>query len=135
MIEVKSLVQQFIACTLPKLQWTHEAHLCVGLWHILNHGEQQAMDLLRERIRAYNESVGTLNTETGGYHETITRFYVNVIGHFLSGADRALPIDELAQQLLAQYGERYLPLKYYSRKLLFSTKARLQWVEPDLFSI
>jgi hypothetical protein len=101
----------------------------------LNHGERQALDLLRERIRAYNEAVGTLNTETSGYHETITRFYVLIIDKFLDCADLERPVDELAQQLLERYGDRELPLKYYSRELLFSSTARLNWVEPDLSSI
>jgi len=132
---VHATVEQFLGCTLPKLQWTHDAHLRVGLWHVLKHGEQQGMDLLRERIRAYNESVGTANTETSGYHESITRFYVALIGKFLANADRDLHIDELAGLLLERYGDRELPLKYYSRELLFSSKARLNWVEPDLSSI
>jgi hypothetical protein len=111
-------------------------HTCAsGLWHVLHHGEQKAMDLLRERIRAYNESVGTLNTETNGYHETITKFYVMKIDRFLATADRTLSIDELAVQLLARYGGRDLPLTYYSCGLLFSTQARLHWVEPDLSCI
>lgn len=134
-ISVESLAQQFIARTLPKSQWTHETHLRVGLWHVLHHGEQKAMDLLRERIHAYNESVGTSNTETSGYHETITKFYVMKIDRFLATADRTLSIDELAVQLLARYGGRDLPLTYYSCGLLFSTQARLHWVEPDLSCI
>jgi len=76
--------------------------------------------------------VGTANTETSGYHETITRFYVRVIEHFLLTADRNAPFAELATQLLTVYGQRELPLQYYSRELLFSTQARLHWVEPDL---
>ena len=129
------LVQRFIAGVLPKTEWTHEAHLRVGLWHVLNHGAKQAMTLLRERIRAHNESVGTANTSTGGYHETITKFYVVVIEKFLSEADHTLSFEDLATQLIMRYGHRELPLRYYSRDLLFSVTARLNWVEPDLQKI
>jgi hypothetical protein len=129
--QTTSLVEQFIARTLPKARWTHEAHLRVGLWHVLNHGAVDAMTLLRERIRAYNESVGTQNTETSGYHETITQFYVLIIDKFLAHADRQLPMDELSALLLENYGERELALQYYSREVLFSANARLNWVEPD----
>jgi hypothetical protein len=125
------LVEQFVARTLPKAHWTHEAHLRVGLWHVLNHGASDALTLLRERIRAYNESVGTKNSETSGYHETITQFYVLMICKFLRESDRHLPVDELSTLLLADYGERELALQYYSRELLFSIRARLNWVEPD----
>jgi hypothetical protein len=88
--------------------------------------------LLRQRISAYNESVGTANTDASGYHETITRFYVTVIDRFLATADRTLELDRLARELIAVYGDRKLPLHHYSEGRLFSPVARRSWVEPDL---
>lgn len=129
------LIEQFLAKTLPKTQWTHEAHLRVGLWHVVNYGTEEAMSLLRERIRAYNESVGTQNTDTSGYHESITRFYVLIITKFLCSVNRNVSIDQMSDQLITAYGDRNLPLKYYSREKLFSTEARLHWLEPDKCSI
>jgi hypothetical protein len=37
--------------------------------------------------------------------------------------------------LLAPEGRRDWPLRFYSRKLLFSKEARLGWVEPDLAAL
>jgi len=133
--DLERLVGQFISRTLPKAGWTHEAHLRVGLWHVLNHGADDALRLLRDRIRGYNESVGTANTDTSGYHETITKFYVLVTERFLSESDRLMPIEDLAVALVAHYGDRGLPLNYYSRECLFSVTARKSWVEPDLQTI
>ncbi len=126
------LAQNFIDLRLPKAEWTHEAHLRVGLWHALRHGDPETLDLLRERIRRYNAATGGENTATAGYHETITRFYVGVIRDFVRSADVARTVDELAVELIERYGDRALPLRYYSRERLFSTEARLGWVEPDL---
>lgn len=125
------LVEQFVAKTLTRAHWTHEAHLCVGLWHVLNHGASDAMALLRDRIRAYNESVGTQNSATSGYHETITQFYVLIICNFLAESNPHLAVDELSTLLLEKHGDRGLVLRYYSRELLFSVNARLNWVAPD----
>ena len=130
--DTERIARGLIDRTLPKSEWTHEAHLRAGLWHVMHHGAVAALELLRARITAYNESVGTANTDTSGYHETITRFYVTVIDRFLSGADRSLPIDQLAAQLLAEHGDRRLPLYHYSEQRLFSVVARRSWVEPDL---
>lgn len=124
--------QQPIARTLPKGVWTHEAHLRVGLWHALRHADGEALDRLRARISAYNESSGVDNTPAAGYHETLTRFYSTVIRDFLSSVDTQWPIDELAAELLVRCGDRNLPLLYYSRAPLFSTEARLGWLGPDL---
>jgi hypothetical protein len=67
---------------------------------------------------------GVANTAVSGYHETITRFYLCVIRSFLDSADGARTIDELADELIARFGERELPLRYYSRARLFSEEAR-----------
>jgi hypothetical protein len=130
--ETERIARGLIDRTLPKPEWTHHAHLRAGLWHVIEYGPVVALELLRARISAYNESVGTANTDTSGYHETLTRFYVTVIDRFLSTADRALDLDALAGQLIAAHGDRRLPMHYYSESRLFSPVARRSWVEPDL---
>jgi hypothetical protein len=132
MSETEHVATGLIARTLPKAEWTHHAHLRAGLWHVLHHGPFVALDLLRARISAYNTSVGTANTDSSGYHETITRFYVVVIDRFLATVDRTLEVDELARQLIERYGDRRLLQHYYSESRLFSVEARRSWVEPDL---
>ena len=131
MSRTEHLSRRMIERTLPKAEWTHEAHLRVGLWHVLEHGEDEALALLRQRIRTYNEATGGTNTATAGYHETITRFYVRVIARFVATADRTMPLDELADQLIARHGRADLPLSHYSAERLCSTEARARWVEPD----
>lgn len=136
---IAALARAFCDRTLPKSQWTHEAHLRVGLWHLLHASEEIAsdrspLDNLRERIQRYNESTGVPNTPTSGYHETLTRFYVWLIGRFLDQADRTLPEDVLADQLIHRLGNRDLPFLYWSREVLMSPLARKQWVEPDRVS-
>ena len=126
------IVQGFIACTLPKVEWTHHAHLRVGLWHVLSYPQSRALELMRDRIRAYNEATGVENSDHSGYHETITRFYLNLIGSFVRSADDCKPFGQLTQELIAQCGERDLLLRYYSRERLSSVEARRAWLEPDL---
>jgi hypothetical protein len=127
-----TLAQGFIARTLAKEDFTHEAHLRVGLWHLLRYSETDALALLRERICAFNLAVGGVNSDTAGYHETITRLYVRLIAVFLRSADAGRPADELAAELIACCGGRDLPLRYYSRERLFSPAARREWLPPDL---
>jgi hypothetical protein len=130
--QTDALARSFIDQTLPKPQWTHHAHLRVGLWHLLRMSRSAATDTLRERIRNYNEATGVTNSSTSGYHETITRFYIWRIARFLDEVDRSLSIDDLAEELIARYGEKSLPLRYYSQERLMSPEARRAWVDPDL---
>lgn len=76
--ELQVLVHNFETKTLPKEAWTHEAHLAVGLWYAVTAPENM-LARLRQNIRTYNAAVGGQNTETAGYHETITDFYVRLL--------------------------------------------------------
>jgi hypothetical protein len=133
-VDTECLVAAFLDGSLPKPQWTHHAHLRVGLWHVSRFGAGEAARRLRERIRAYNEAVGTANTDTSGSHETLTVFYVRMIAAFL-GAGVA-PAGEtsaaLETRLIEALGDRALPLRHYSRVRLYSLEARRTWVAPDL---
>jgi hypothetical protein len=132
MSNVDQLVEKFVSCTLPKAEWTHHAHLRVGLWHVVHHGADAALPLLRERISRYNESVGTINGDDSGYHETVTAFYVKAIAATIAACDSAMNIDDLTALVIERIGAREYPLRYYSRERLFSAEARRGWVEPDL---
>lgn len=132
MSSLDMLVQRFVECTLPKTEWTHAAHLRTGVWHVHHHGLDQAMVLLRERIARYNESVGGENTDTDGYHDTITWFYLVLINDLIrrNGAGRSL--EELANLAAAEFDDRQLPFIYYTRDHLMSVAARRGVVQPDL---
>ena len=133
-IDIESLVGRFLDCTLPKGEWTHQAHLTVGAWHVDRYGPAEALARLRDGIRALNDSHGTINSATSGYHETITRAYVRVIASVLGAS--SLPLDERVARLLSGWaGERDALLRYYSRDRLMSPHARAEWVEPDLAAL
>jgi len=130
MDSIASLIHQFEACTLPRQDWTHEAHLTVGLWYLNHYPLEQATELICQGIQRYNQAWGISQTPTGGYHATLTYFYIWVINQFLKQPDDR-PLTELAESLIVRYGDRKLPLQYWSPDRLFSWKARTGWVEPD----
>jgi hypothetical protein len=130
--DLDALVAAFRASTLPKSQWTHLAHLRVGAWHVARHGPSDALGLLRQGIRALNERHGVANTDSSGYHETVTRAYVALLAAFLDErSNLSLPaaVEELVSSALAR---KDLLLDFYSSDRLMSTRARSEWVEPDV---
>lgn len=129
---VEALVEGFVTGTLPRAGWTHEAHLTVGLCYLHRHGYPAGILLFRDALRRYNASQGIVSTPTSGYHETITLFYGRYLAGFLRRAGAGRPVAELVEKLLADHGDRALPLRYYSRDRLMSVEARRAWVEPDL---
>ena len=130
--DIATFIRDFEACTLPKPRWTHQAHLLVGLWYLSRHTPAEALDIVRMRIRAYNEAVGTANTDDSVYHETLTRFYLNGIAGHMARHNSELLTKSLALLLKTPLARSDWLLAYYSRERLFSVLARRQWVEPDL---
>ena len=133
---VRQVGQGMVACTLPREDWTHEAHLAACAWLIL-----ERPDLVPERdlpglIRRYNESVGGVNSDSEGYHETITRVFLHGVRLFLAEAGRSQPLHELVNELLlSPMGRRDWPMQFYSRQRLFSVEARKGFVAPDLAAL
>ena len=130
---IRDVGTRFLACTLPKREWTHEAHISTTCWIIL----ERAGDILPERdlpdlIRRYNESVGGVNSDTEGYHETITQVFIRTLRRTLAEREGQGLAERVNAVLRAPEGRRDWPLRFYSRDRLFSKEARLGWVEPDL---
>ena len=130
--EINLLIKAFEERTLPKAEWTHAAHLTVALYYCFHHPFGVAKRLMGEGIFWLNVAHGTPNTETGGYHETLTVFWLKVIAAFLETHGRCKGLTALANELILFYKDSKLPLKFYSREVLFSAGAREKYVLPDL---
>ena len=133
--EIEHIGEGLLACTLPREEWTHEAHLGATTW-LLTRRPDVAIDAeLPGIIRRYNESVGGVNDDTQGYHETITRTFLHGVRLFLAEAGDE-PLHELVNELLlSPMGRREWPLRFYSPERLFSVEARRHFVAPDLAAL
>jgi hypothetical protein len=130
--EILALVRRFEDCTLPREEWTHSAHLTVALWHLLQFDWPEAVARVRRGIKRYNAAHGIVTTPTGGYHETLTLFWLRTVRAFLEAErNEARALVHLANELIIS-ADRGLPLTHYTRERLFSPEARAGWVEPDL---
>ena len=122
-----------LACKLPREEWTHEAHLAATTYVLLKHPEIDLDAEIPGLIGRYNESVGGVNDDTQGYHETITKAYLHGIRLFLREANTDRPVHELINELLhSPMGKREWPLRFWSRERLMSAEARREFIEPDL---
>jgi hypothetical protein len=131
---IRRVGEGMLACALPKAEWTHEAHLATCAWLILERPDIVPERDLPELIRRYNESVGGVNSDSEGYHETITQFSIRAVRAALARGQGGSLREQVNALLLAREGRRDWPLRHYSRELLFSKEARSGWLEPDLAS-
>ena len=131
--KLDDLVTRFVDGTLRREEWTHAAHLAVGAWHVHRLGPEEAIARLRTRIRALNDRHGTPNTDTSGYHETITVAYVRLIDQFLSTGEPSDSLESRLPRLLSgPLTDRAFLFRFWSREILMSPSARATWTPPNL---
>lgn len=134
-IQIQSLIERFELQELPKQEWTHEAHVVVAIWYVSKLGFEKAFPIVREKITQHNSSVGTINDDHNGYHETITKFWLMVAAQYLENRALLEIVKNTNDFILSDLGKSNYQLQFYSEDLLFSVKARHFWVEPDLRQI
>ena len=131
---VRHVGEGLLACALPKAEWTHEAHLAACLWLVEERPDIDAERDLPGIIRAYNASVGGVNDDTQGYHETLTQLYVAGVRRFARSCPAAGLVARVNALLADPIGRRNWPLSLYSPDRLFSVAARRDRVLPDIGS-
>lgn len=130
---IEALARGVIDCTLPHADWTHAAHFAFALWLSRNRPGEADAEHFRRRIIALNDSHGTANTDTSGYHHTITIASLGAAQHVLGQHEPFRPLYEVLEDLLdSRFGRSDWILAHWSRELLFSVPARRNWVAPDL---
>lgn len=132
---IRHIGEGLLARTLPKPEWTHEAHLAACAWLALERPEIDLETQLPGIISRYNEAVGGVNDDTQGYHETLTQLYIIGVRHFLATCAVDGLLAKVNALLASDIAPRDWPFRFYSRDLLFSVTARRGWVEPDLTPI
>ena len=121
-----------IGASLPKEEWTHAAHFAAVLWLLRRDGVAAVSRDMPDLIRTYNAEVGGVNSDTEGYHETITQASIRAAANMLALNPDA-PLNEVLGDLMAtSLGRSDWLLTYWNKATLFSVAARRGWVEPDI---
>jgi hypothetical protein len=130
---VERLARGVIDGSCPKAEWTHAAHFAVAFWILRHWPDRPAETVMPDIIRTYNEATGVRNTDTSGYHETITQASIRAARSFLGGYPASQPLHELIDLLMdTALGRSGWMLAHWTRERLFSVEARRVWVGPDL---
>ncbi|QUT05972.1 hypothetical protein KFK14_00195 [Sphingobium phenoxybenzoativorans] len=131
--EIETLCAGFTDLTLPKEAWTHAAHFAGAIWLLRCRPDMVAERDMPGMIRRYNESVGGVNSDTSGYHETITLASIRAARAFLAAETAPRTLHESHAALMAgPCGDKDWLLAYWSHGRLMSAEARRTWVEPDV---
>lgn len=131
--EIERIALGMIDRSLPKRDWTHAGHFAAALWLRRHRPDLTGAEAIRSLISCYNEATHTANTDSGGYHHTITLASMRAAADHLDRHPAEAPLAVVLSGLMAsELGHPDWLLAYWSRESLFSVPARREWVEPDL---
>ena len=120
-----AFLSAFAEMRLPRIAWTHAAHVRMGFLVLERRPPAEGLDWVRAHIRAYNESLGNFT----GYHETITVAFFALIA---DARTRTPGLDWRA--FAAAHPELFTPKvleTHYDPQTLRGADARAGFVAPD----
>ncbi|HKT39555.1 MAG TPA: hypothetical protein VJR48_14360 [Ktedonobacterales bacterium] len=123
-------VTAFLSGSLPNSQFHHRDHLRLTWVLVRLTGEEQAMKRVTSGIRYF----ATQHGQAEKYHETMTRFWVLLVGHMVAAQPDITTFDDF----LAAFPmllDKDLPYRHWRRETMLSPDARAHWVEPDLLAL
>jgi hypothetical protein len=130
--EIDAFLSAFEAGTLPKEEFTHAGHLTAGACYVHMLDEAGAISHMRLCVRRFNEAVGGKNTDTGGYHETITVFWIKMLAALRALHPEISRADFAAHAVETYRNRRDVFRDFYDFDVLTSVEARRNWIEPPV---
>lgn len=130
--EIAEVGAGFADCSLAAERFDHAAHWAAVAWLLDQAPAWQVAATMPGMIRRFNEAKGGRDTDTEGYHETITLASIAAAADAAARAGAA-PLHEVVNGILgSEFGRRDWTGRYWSRARLFSVTARKGWCAPDL---
>ena len=130
--DLAAIAKGLLDRTLPKAAWTHAGHFAATLWMLARRPDLVPTRDMPAIIRAYNPATGGENTDTAGYHETITQASILAARWFLVANGPGRLCDVCNALLASPLGDPDWLSAYWTRERLFSVEARLRWCAPDV---
>jgi len=113
--------------SIPSDEFRHRGHLRLAWLVLSRHSRIEAESIVAREIQRFAVSNGASNR----YHDTLTRFWVRLVGHVMENAPEAKSIEELLGRFPFLL-DKSLPYRHWRADTFNSDQARAGWVEPDL---
>jgi hypothetical protein len=125
--DIVNVVEKFERCEFGLEEFTHARHLTVAAWYLCHLSPEEALLRMKKGLVRFIEHHGKQ-----GYHETITRFWMEILEKFLENISRNATVMETVNKVVEHYDNKDVLFGYYSRERVLSERAKREWVEPDL---
>lgn len=109
-------------------EFSHAVHLKLAYFYLVTQTKEQAYLSMERTLRAFLEANGV---DKNKFHLTLTHAWLELVWQCLQSSHPMPSADAFVQQNPGLLNKDLLSF-YYSHDLLFSDRARKQFVEPDL---
>jgi hypothetical protein len=123
--------RQFEAGTIPFEHWHHREHIKAAYLYLQRAPLVEAIERMRQSLKALNAAHRVPDDPQRGYHETMTQAWMRVVHETISAHGPAENADAFFARH-PQLGDKCHLQRFYSRELLLSAAAKARFVEPDL---
>ena len=127
--EIREVVAKFENLEFALPEFTHVRHLTVASWYLCTLASAEALVRMRSGLQRFIAHHGR-----DGYHETITRFWMELLQEFLRNLPEPMTTVEKINHVVEAHRDKDLLFRYYSREFVMSDRARNEWAEPDIRS-
>jgi hypothetical protein len=127
---IREIVRKFENCEYSPEEFTHAHHLSVASWYLCAGSQADALSRMRAGLKRFIAHHGKQ-----GYHETITRFWMELLAAYLDQLPDAIPLVSKVNSAVERYSSKEILFSYYTRERVMSDKARQAWIAPDLHPI
>ncbi|MCH6255363.1 hypothetical protein MLD52_02300 [Puniceicoccaceae bacterium K14] len=127
-LEFKRLVE---SCEYPIAAFNHRAHLRLAYVYLSISDSEYSVEQMR---RALSRLLQHNGVDPSKYHETLTKSWIFAVYHFMNQSGSSSSADELIDAH-PEMLDAEIMLSHYSAEVLFSEKARKEFVEPNLTQI
>jgi flavin reductase ActVB len=117
--------------TLPLRSWTHSAHIAVTAYYAFDRSSDEVFRAMKQGIINFNICTGTMNGPDCGYHETLTRFWSQIVCELVHNGTYDSRFDAARASVEAFGEDRDRHRLYYSFDVVRDREARRNWIAPD----
>ena len=108
--------------------FTHRAHLRLAYIYLAGNGAKTAYE---QTCRSLQKFLNHHGIDSSKFHQTMTYAWILAVRHFMEKTEHSRSADDFVNQNPLML-DTAIMMTHYSREVLFSDKARSQFVEPDL---
>ena len=127
------LLAKFERSEIPRVEWTHQAHVQIGYLYLRSYLFEDALEMLTRGIKALNAANKVDEGPRSGYNQTITVAFLRLIDLTIRTRESGYPStsEEFCRRNPQLMCPQILRL-FYSPLALENPMTKTMFVEPDL---